>query len=111
MSFHVGQKVVCVDDRERVSQKDCGFFGRFRKYRRLHHNLNKGDIYPVTGVGVRRCDRSGEYYEMLLLGGAWHFGHTEIGFPSFQFRPLLERKTDISIFTAMLTPTKQGVDA
>jgi hypothetical protein len=30
----------------------------------------------------------------------------EIPFAAFRFRPVVERKTDISIFTAMLKPSK-----
>ncbi|WP_421439968.1 hypothetical protein [Agrobacterium tumefaciens] len=35
----------------------------------------------------------------------------EIGFNASCFRPLIERKTDISIFKAMLTPSKEQVPA
>lgn len=33
------------------------------------------------------------------------------GYCQFAFRPAVKRKTDISIFTSMLTPNKQKVDA
>lgn len=98
MTFSVGQKIACVDDRERVSMRLNGWFERFRKFHRLHHNLNEGDVYTVIGVKALKCT-NGEYVEVLRVHGAWHFGHPEIGFPSFQFRPLIERKAKIS-FTA-----------
>lgn len=35
----------------------------------------------------------------------------EIGFNAECFRPLVERKTDISVFKAMLNPSREGVPA
>lgn len=107
MSFHVGQKVVCVDDAMRVSWRKSGFFGRFRRYRDLGHNLNRGDVYTVTAITAVRCTTSRVVFRMLHVAGAWHFGAPTIGFPAFQFRPAVETKTDISIFTRMLTPQRE----
>jgi hypothetical protein len=104
MTFRVGQKVICVDDLPRVSARNPGIFRRFRKFRDLDHNLNKGDVYTVTGLDSELDVIKNERFLTLHVDGAWHFGHREIGFPSYQFRPLVEVKTDISVFTEMLTP-------
>jgi hypothetical protein len=80
--FHVGQKVVCVDDEPRVDR---------------HPTLiHKGHIYTIHAVietplaiGVQLAEVA-PYADKV----GWHIG---------RFRPVTERKTDISIFTAMLT--------
>jgi len=81
MTFHVGQKVVCVDASglKRTS-------------------LAKGSVYTVDivharGISVAEIPQP----------------NRERGYFFRRFRPVTERKTDISIFTKMLTP--QGVDA
>lgn len=102
MSFHVGQKVVCVDD----DFSNCG---------RLPLNLpRKGGIYtlrdPFSADGWT-------WWRLVEVVNApanplnGQYGVQEPGFVPRRFRPIVERKTDISIFTAMLTPSKQGVDA
>jgi hypothetical protein len=108
MTFRVGQEVICVDDLRRVSWRESGFFERFRKFKRLGHNLNSGEVYTITSITETKCAASRIVYRMLHVDGAWHFGHREIGFPSFQFRPAVKVKTDISIFTKMLTPKREN---
>lgn len=103
MSFFVGQKVVCVDDSLRARWRRNDWFERFRSWNILDHNLNRGDVYTVTHVDIVQTD--GGAFEVLLVAEAKHFEFPWLGFPSFQFRPLIERKTDISIFTELLTPT------
>lgn len=107
MTFHVGQKVVCIDDQVRVSARNPGIFKRFRKFRDLHHNLNEGDIYTITALGSEWDVIKNAEFLTLLVDGAWHFGSRHVGFPSFQFRPVVETKTDISVFTKMLTPKRE----
>jgi hypothetical protein len=71
-----------------------------------------GGIYVIRAVndwpdeGVTRLRFVGLDNSHLLpkMGG-----RIEPGFNSIYFRPIVERKTDISIFTAMLTPTKRKV--
>jgi hypothetical protein len=98
MSFHVGQKVVCIFH--------------------LPENLRRADaIYPEKGVvyTVRGHAGGTDGKERVLLAEihnvpmAWRLGFQEFGFNAEAFRPVVERKTDISIFTAMLKP--HGVDA
>jgi hypothetical protein len=82
--FYAGQKVVCVDD-------------RWQRY-----FLQKGRIYIVEGdsfVGV-----AGKTY-VCVAGVRGSSGLA--GFYTSRFRPLVEKKTDISVFTALLKPVRQ----
>lgn len=75
--FHVGQKVVCVD---------AGI------WRKIANNV----VYTIHSINADH----GLWLRLIEvdpLGG---------GYLSSRFRPVVERKTDISIFTAMLTPSK-----
>lgn len=107
MTFHVGQKVVCINDQRLCSISRSGWFSRWRSSVRLNHNLNRGDIYRVTLI-INMTTTSNKVVTMLHVDGARHFEY-DIGFPSFQFRPVVTRKTDISIFTKLLTPSPQKV--
>ena len=81
MAFYRGQKVRCVDDRGQ------------------QYFLQKGRIYIVEGdsfVGV-----AGKTY-VCVAGVRNSYGVA--GFYASRFRPLVEKKTDISIFTALLKP-------
>ncbi len=106
MTFHVGQKVVCVDD----EWKDVNW-----KY--IPSRPVRGQVYTVRSVHItERTD--GPEVSMLLNEitnpiVAWpKIGKSEGDFPAYRFRPVIERKTDISIFTAMLTPKqRERVDA
>lgn len=94
MTFHVGQKVVCVDDEARY-----------------------GDLYPL---------KAGVTYTVRSIGPFCHplFRITEVcvcveeitrqdDFPYLarRFRPLVERKTDISIFHRILQQNSNPVPA
>lgn len=112
MTFHVGQKVVCVDDSMRVSYHRAGWFSRFRRWEKLGHNLNRGDVYTVNGTITYSDARTGAEVFCLYVAEAHHFGNPHIAFPACQFRHVAEHKTDISIFTKLLTPSpKQKVHA
>jgi len=93
--WHVGMKVVCIEPDK---------FGR----------LTEGRVYTLTSI------RAGDFTDAITRAPA----SNEIGvvvaeaephcggyFRARKFRPAQQRKTDISIFTAMLNPQKQVVDA
>lgn len=90
MTFHIGQKVVCVDN--------VG-----------NHYLCMDEVYVVAGFGLTPLGNNGIFIE----GAAQRSHNDEAGRPSpfymRRFRPAVECKTDISIFTEMLTKT--GVNA
>jgi hypothetical protein len=91
MNFHVGQKVVCVSD---------DFVGKC------------GEIFPVVGGAYTiRCfdepepDGTTFIFLVEILNIADEYDDDDFGECSFAtecFRPAVERKTDISIFTNML---------
>lgn len=107
MTFHVGQKIVCIDDRRCVtvilSRRWFEWRGRSLN---LDHNLNRGDVYRVINR-MALDTKSGKIIEMVWVDSARHFEYPEIGFPSFRFKPLIEHKTetDICIFKKLLPPT------
>ena len=87
MSFHVGQKVVCVD---------ASVNGRGDK-----PALVEGNIYTIAHI-VTVNDKVG-----FNLIEAQIPKPLRIFYPAYRatrFRPVIERKTDISVFTALLNP-------
>src|SRR5690349_16331156 len=101
--FYVGQKVVCVD----ASVEGYGH-GRLDHPHRLH----EGEIYVVRKVGF--SPQFGEDDILVLwLEGVTRINMFEqdVGYAAARFRHLVERKTDISIFTDMLKPKTERVSA
>lgn len=102
--FRVGQKVVCVDAESNGKYVPCGFGTPLNNNM---HGLKLGSIYTIRelddvfGVAICRLEEIRRDYEPIL--------GNESGFALERFRPIVERKTDISIFTAMLKPSR--VDA
>lgn len=96
MGFQVGQKVVCINDQMnsgRPRHPEC-------------HYPKEGSIYVVRNTDIVSrplvwlCEiRNPEWMTA--------YGMMEPGFDATHFRAVIERKTDISIFTEMLTPQKQ----
>lgn len=80
MTFHVGQEVVC------VSVPLNNYIG-----------LKKGAIYRITGKGFSNFSGA-PCVTIEGSGKQFYFAN--------RFRPVEKRKTDISIFTAMLNPQK-----
>ena len=98
--FRVGQKVVCISD-----------FAKGRSVCPFVEFPTRGIVYTVRSNVIGRS-LSGEKKPGILL----HEVSNSIGphgqeysFCIKQFRPVVERKTDISIFTKMLTPKTRRV--
>lgn len=91
--FRTGQKVVCVDADGAPLELNAVY------------TINK--VWGPTPVKWRgKLFESGysvRLYEAKPAKGFW-------GFATERFRPLDDRKTDISIFTKMLMPKKSTVD-
>ena len=85
MTFRIGQKVVCVDDTRPI-------LGWAKQW------LRKGTVYKIRSI---EPDGDIHLVEVVRTSGT--------PFYRSRFRTVVERKTDISIFTKMLKP--QGVDA
>lgn len=109
--FRVGQKVVCVDD----TDTDQFILPSLRQYAPPGlDGLNKGVIYTIRGfnfseaclvpsVLLEEIIRSHDFIDGSDLG--------ETGFAACRFRPLVESKTSISVFTEMLRKADQKVKA
>jgi hypothetical protein len=80
--FHKGQRVVCVDDSINP------IYGP--------NSLKSGDVYTVAWCGV--------WWDGIAVCVCEVTQTAEVPFRYERFRPVIERKTDISIFTAMLKP-------
>lgn len=102
--FQAGQKVVCIDD----SFEDSFAF--------LVNTPTKGSVYTVrdvelvVGVTGQKCILL-RLKEVVNPVENWDNGRMEVGFFPYRFRPIVTRKTDISVFQAMLTGQTQTVDA
>ncbi len=92
--FRVGQKVICVDD------------DNFVNYPRLAYLTN--NLYPRKGslYTIRGFSRAGYIYLNEIRGKPHHWidGFYEGGWFPSRFRPIVERKTDISALQALLNP-------
>ena len=105
-NFRVGQKVVCVDALV-WTLGNCAS--------ETPSGLREGEVYTIRAI---RFDPNSNYrginggflldLEEAAPSKSWT---RSIGFASARFRPVVERKTDISVFRAMLTPSKQKVEA
>lgn len=93
MAFYVGQKVVCVDD----SPNPEG----------MPLLLKNGEYYTIKATAS--CD--GIYGVQLIETYAPKTVFRAPYFNSARFRPVVGKKTDIGIFTAMLTPKHQRENA
>jgi hypothetical protein len=90
MNFQVGQKVACVKNGSWCDNRD---------------RLVLGEVYTIRRLVV---DDDGDLifqlHEIQRSPEARQFWGDDVGYAAFRFRPVVERKTDISIFTKMLKP-------
>lgn len=94
MAFYVGQKVVCVDA------------GLSKITGKAASNLREGSVYTVIGAYTSKLGNPG-----IIVSEAAPNSETARGFLTSRFRPIVERKTSIEIFKAMLNPSKTEVEA
>lgn len=92
MAFHVGQKVTLIED-------DPWWYV-IRTDTEVFDGPQYGAVYEIAEIKL--CDE-----RPFLFFHQW----PKKGWDAEEFRPVVEPKTDISIFTAMLTPKKATVQA
>lgn len=92
--FHVGQEVECVSSRYRSGRLAPPF-------------LTVGRRFVIRGFTV--TPRGNQIIHLAGYVGPKNRNGYEKGFRPEMFRPIVDRKTDISVFTEMLKP--QHVDA
>ena len=91
----VGQKVVCVDDKN---------YGResFVLGDGYAHGLRKGSVYTVRYIEPCLFEEEVCFLHLSEINeGVWNHN---------RFAPVIEKKTDISIFQEMLTKTPATID-
>src|SRR5437879_2428663 len=106
MAFRVGQKVVCIVDAA----------AHIQRHYPGSNFPQKGGIYTISTIGA---DSKGALLTFCELSNSHLIGKTlhdfyismEPGFGAEHFRPIVERKTDISIFTKMLTGKRKPAHA
>lgn len=104
--FHVGQKVVCVDDDPGPDRIEGVRDGTIYVLTGDLDGLTEGVVYTIRDIVEYPFDGQLMLYlceidRPPLLGPSGLF---ETGFALRRFRPAIERKTDISIFTEILKP-------
>lgn len=91
--WYAGMKIVCISDKYRPSSAP-----------------SEGDAIPRKGqvYTIRGFHRSGNIWlvEIVNRRRLWVSGRHEYAFHPSRFRPVQHRKTDISMFQALLNPSK-----
>lgn len=90
MTFHVGQKVVCVDDSPNPKTDN------------LPPGITRGQVYTIRKIGWHRGVMGFSLVEVAPRVG-WR------GWLAKRFRPAVERKTDINVFKRMLIDEPEKV--
>lgn len=91
MNFRIGQKVVCIDAKHLPGM-------------RPDIPIVAGEIYTIRWIGILRgvpMVRVEEHFRP----NSWP--EPDIPMLAERFRPVVEKKTDISIFTEMLKPKQR----
>ena len=98
-NFRVGQKVVCVDDR--YGAYSAYLIGACMGQGQVDLYVKRGAIYTIREIGcVHRCAPS-----LLCVRVAEIKSDDEDSpFAAARFRPVVECKTDISVFQKLLQP-------
>ena len=98
MSFRIGQKVVCIDALHPRTLSQWWI----ELWHPYEHAV-EGRVYTISNIYLLGADQMIELVE--LPSPATDFWYA--GFFADGFRPVVERKTDISIFTKMLKPKRE----
>ncbi len=95
----VGDRVVCIG------------YGHWAHYGRAQQVPVRGGVYTIRWAGECAGQPSLRFHELVNAPYRWRDGFMECAFRiqnrdgTINFRPVVKRSTDISIFQRMLTPT------
>ena len=92
MTFRVGQKVICIKQ------------GGWTSLHSSEIGPQYGEIYTIEDIEVIP---TGTFLTLSEINNPPRYVGFAANFWSVHFRPVVERKTDISIFTAMLKTERQ----
>lgn len=99
--WYVGQKVVCINDSPFPSDEDIKwgeteaiYIDEIYTLKSIHHDLDGALVFHLFEVERDRESRD-------------QFSHL-VGYGTWRFRPLLNKKTDISVFTDILKTVKDS---
>jgi hypothetical protein len=97
MIFKIGQKVICIDD---------GDIDAIGEVWRPGEEIHEGKIYTVSAiVSHRSLGQMVSLVEVERSTECWLlWGHK--GYGAIRFRPIVERQTDIFVFTEMLKESR-----
>jgi len=113
MDFYVGQPVVCVGGSlARLPASKRQFWSEWRRAWRVASPA-KGSVYTVRETGVRKNGRQ-RIRLVEVINPICEFTDAppqEPWYLSEDFRPVVERKTDISVFTELLNSAPEQVSA
>ena len=98
MSFHVGQRVVCVNDRFSSDK-------RWRLTVRTFPILNT--VYTIREIHVEAPLIGFCFYEIVNPCTSFAAGYSEPAFNSWNFRPV--KTTSIDVFERLLVPADKTV--
>lgn len=106
--WHAGMKVVCIDSEPHfIGRQRQPWFGEtFPVLGRVYTIREIGQLYEQYGYGGLIVVRLVEIVNATITYGVGTF---EGGYSARRFRPVQHRKTDIALFTAMLTKTGEKV--
>lgn len=100
MSFHIGQRVVCVNDR----------FSSDKRWRRTVQRFPAlNTVYTIREIHVEASLSGFCFYEIINPRTWFAAGYGEPAFNSRNFRPV--RTTNIEVFERLLKPTDDPVRA
>ena len=99
--FYVGQKVICVD--ASISDKYLPAVPSYNSWVNDLDGLTEGVVYTIAGT----ADFFGAPVVFVAeIKRPPHSDGSESGYAAARFRPVVQKKTDISVFTKMLKDTK-----
>lgn len=98
MSFRVGQKVICIDG-SRWPGRGAGF----------ETYPKEGEVYTISGFGP--SDKHCRIYLAEINNPPHNYisGFHPATWATIRFRPLVQKKTSIAIFQALLNPNNEEV--
>lgn len=98
MNFHVGQKVVCINDKEmHKSGEIIGFYqGRPIVKAGTMDGLKKGAIYTIRALDLDCLDKRPIVFLHEIIRPKWECipHQPEAGYCATRFRPLIEKSTE-----------------